>query len=327
VAVLAADQVVVVDARERAAAGDALARLGDPRFRADAWYLPDEPILGFVEVPAGAFLMGSDKEHNPAGNAEVPQHSVDLPTYYVARYPVTVAQFRDFVRESRYQIEGLYGRLNGLDNYPVVFVSWHDAVAYCGWLTARLREWSDTPPDLARRLCGAGWEVRLPSEAEWEKAARGMDGRIYPWGDRMEPNGGNYQETYIYHTGTYDSAIGRTIAVQRAGWRQTADYLIYDSTIGRTVAVGCFPGGASPYGCQDMAGNVCEWCHSLYMEYPYQFDDGRESPEGDGLRVVRGGSFVDSSITVRCAFRYKVLPNTRTGNFGFRVVVAPGFPG
>jgi formylglycine-generating enzyme required for sulfatase activity len=90
-------------ARERVSAGDSLARLGDPRFRADAWFLPDEPLLGFVEVPEGSFLMGSDKKQDKeAVETEMPQHKIDLPTYYIARYPVTVAQYEMFVKDGGY---------------------------------------------------------------------------------------------------------------------------------------------------------------------------------------------------------------------------------
>jgi formylglycine-generating enzyme required for sulfatase activity len=130
---------------DRAQAGNALADVGDPRFRADAWHLPDEPLLGFVEIPAGPFLMGSNDEHDSwvFGKAS-PQHKVTLPTYYIARYPVTVAQFRAFVAASGYEWGGRDSP-QGAANHPIVWVSWHDAVAYCNWLTTRLREWSGAP--------------------------------------------------------------------------------------------------------------------------------------------------------------------------------------
>ena len=119
---------------ERAAAGNTLARLGDPRFRADAWYLPDEPLLGFVEISAGPFLMGSDRQHDPrAYDDEVPRHTVVVPPYYIARYPVTVAQFQAFVDASGYTPAEARS-LQGIPNHPVVYVTWHDALAYCDWL-------------------------------------------------------------------------------------------------------------------------------------------------------------------------------------------------
>ncbi len=290
----------------RAASGDALARLGDPRFRAKAWYLPDEPLLGFVEVPAGPFLMGTQEE-DIAGlverfggkreyyEDEVPQHPVDLPAYYIARYPVTLAQFRAFVDASGYRPRDP-DSLRGQDNHPVVRVTWYDARAYCDWLTEQLRGWTETPEPLAGLLQASQqgsrpWQVRLPTEAEWEKAARGTDARVFPWGDDPDANLANY----------------------------------YDTRMLTTNAVGCFPGGASVYGAQDLSGNVWEWCHSLYRPYPYRHEDGREDPEADGNRVLRGGAFGSDQWHVRCASRYGLIPNGGGDFIGFRVVVAPGF--
>jgi formylglycine-generating enzyme required for sulfatase activity len=268
-------------AMERAGAGESLAQLGDPRFREDTWYLPDETLLGYVEIPEGAFWMGEGKE----------AHSVDLGVYYTARYPVTVAQFRVFVAESGYEAQGGWERYSSLDNHPVVGVSWYDARAYCGWLTEQLRAWEATPEPLASLLHDEGWQVRLPTEAEWEKAARGTDRRIYPWGNKADVERANYGETGI----------------------------------GTTSAVGCFPGGGSPYGVLDMSGNVWEWCHSLYKPYPYDPTDGRENPEIEGSRVLRGGAFRSNRRGVRCAFRYRGGPYGGYDGDGFRICVAPGF--
>jgi hypothetical protein len=164
---------------ERAAAGSTLAHLGDPRFRADAWYLPGEPRLGFVEIPAGPFVMGSNYTTPRLGeDFEMPQHEITLPRYYIARYPVTVEQYRAFVHESGYKPTGEEW-LCGLSNYPVVHVSWYDAIAYCRWVTERLRECEGTPAELANLLHQEGWCVTLPSEAEWEKAARGATRPIH----------------------------------------------------------------------------------------------------------------------------------------------------
>jgi hypothetical protein len=154
-------------AKERVSAGDALALVGDPRFRPDAWYLPSEPLLGFVEMPEGPFLMG-----NEGSDDEQPQHKLTLPGYYIARYPVTVAQFQAFVEVSEYE-PARERSLQRLDNHPVVRVDWHEALAYCDWLTQKLREWEGTPGPLATLLREEGWVITLPSEAEWEKAARG----------------------------------------------------------------------------------------------------------------------------------------------------------
>jgi hypothetical protein len=187
-----------LQARERVAAGNALAQQGDPRFCPDAWYLLDEPLLGFVEIPAGSFRMGSDKARDPdAFDNETPQHEVTLPRYFIGCYPVTVAQFRAF-------IEGAGARPNnpekwqGVTNHPVVSVSWYEARQYCEWLTERLRAWPETPEPLATLIRNEGWQVGLPSEAEWEKAARGTDGRIYPWGNEPDPNRANYDDTGIH---------------------------------------------------------------------------------------------------------------------------------
>jgi formylglycine-generating enzyme required for sulfatase activity len=284
---------------DRAQAGDALAILGDPRFRADAWYLPDEPLLGFVEIPAGPFLMGSDKERDPQTyEYESPQHEMTLPCYFIGRYPVTVAQFRKFGRGSSDRPAEKVS-LDGLPNHPVVNVSWYDTLKYCEWLTKQLREWEGTPEPLATLVQREGWVVTLPSEAEWEKAARGIDGRIYAWGDKPDPNQNNYKDTGI----------------------------------GTTSAVGSFPGGASPYGVVDMSGNVGEWTRSLWgpdfpepaFAYPYQQNDGRENQEAPDriLRVLRGGAFNDPRAGVRCVYRDRNRPIYRDGLDGFRVVVRP----
>ena len=303
-------------------AGDALAQLGDPRFRADAWYLPDELLLGFVEVPQGPFLMGTEKKDTPAllkqfgrerdwYKRETPQHKVTLPSYYIVCHPVTVAQFRAFVNESGYK-PAYEGSLRGVDNHPVVNVTWYDALAYCQWLTGRLREWKGASGLLARLLREEEWEITLPSEAQWEKAARGGEeipnsqsdirnsqstirnpnlGREFPWGDEVEHNRANYDETGI----------------------------------GTTSAVGCFPGGASPYGVEDLSGNVWEWCATKW-EDDYRDYKGDNSLEGDDLRVLRGGAFFEAARFVRCAARVRRDPNFRDGYCGFRVVAsrAPG---
>jgi formylglycine-generating enzyme required for sulfatase activity len=280
----------MLEPKERAEAGDVLAKLGDPRFREDAWHLPDEDMLGFVEIPEGPFVMGSDEAQDKmARDNEQPQHELTLPTYYIARYPVTVAQFRAFVEDSDFQ-PGDADSLRGVDNHPVVWVSWHEALAYCDWLTQELREWDGTPEPLATLLREEGWVITLPSEAEWEKATRGSeDNRRYPWGDDPEPNRANYGDTGI----------------------------------GTTSAVGCFPGGASPYGVEELSGNVWEWTRSLNKDYPYDSEDGREDLEASGSRVLRGGAFNDTGLGVRCAYRYWSNPLLRYHNGGFRVVVSP----
>ena len=286
----------------RVAAGDVLARLGDPRFRADAWYLPDDPLLGFVEVPAGPFRMGSDKKvDSEAYGDETQRHEVTLPAYYIGRYPVTAAQFRAYVEDSGEKPEDA-DSLRGVPNHPVASVSWHEAVAYCRWLTAKLRSWEGTPSELRQRLNGAdggsAWQVTLPSEAEWEKAARGADGRIYPWGNEPDPDRANY----------------------------------LDTGIGHTSAVGCFPGGAGPYGppngrVEELSGNVLEWTRSVVKGYPYKSGETRENlAAGDDVRrVLRGGAFGGDAGRVRAASRHGCGPHDRFVVVGFRVVVSPFF--
>ena len=270
---------------ERAAAGDTLAVLGDPRFDPDFYYLPKEDLRGFVLIPAGPFLMGSDHKKDPyAMDWEFPQHEVTLPDYYMGRYPVTVAQYRLFVEQSDYKTSDS-DSLRGPANHPVVWVSWYDGLAYADWLTIKLKENPRTPAELRSRL-QAGWRVTLPSEAEWEKAARGTDGRIYPWGNEFDPDKANTSETEL----------------------------------GRTSPVGCFPGGKSPY------RNLGSFRQCLGVDpqpvgkglrkpdFVYPYDPQDKLPRGVPLsrprylRVLRGGAFNYNSIGGRSAHRYRQDP-------------------
>jgi formylglycine-generating enzyme required for sulfatase activity len=297
------------EAQARCRAGTALGRIGDPRFNADAWFLPHDDRLGFVDIPAGPFTMGSGKRTDKdAYGDESPQHEVTLAAYSIGRWPVTVAQFKAFVEDP--DNGGFVPQdpdcARGVANHPVVTVSWREALAYCEWLTKKLRASDKTPEPLRGRLNGASGtacQVTLPSEAEWEKAARGTDARIYPWGNEPDPNRANYDDTKI----------------------------------GGTSAVGCFPGGARE-GVEDLSGNVWEWTRSLWGKdwrkpefgYPYKPDycgRGREelgAPD-DVPRVVRGGAFFYESRGVRAAFRFGYFPYVRNDFIGFRVVVSP-FP-
>ena len=218
-----------LDALRRAGAGRAMGTLGDPR--ADVSCEVPETVL----VAAGPFLMGSKKGDKLAYEDEYPQRVVDLPTYRMGKYPVTVAQYRRFVEDGGYaprwrgcwddqgwkwqqseHVEAPAGWDEAewtLPNHPVIGVSWYEAAAYCSWL----RETT-------------GRSFRLPAEAEWEKAARGTDGRQWPWGNEFEAGKANTRE----------------------------------SGVARTTAVGAFAEDKSPYGCFDMAGNVLEWTHGGY---------------------------------------------------------------
>ena len=205
-----------------------------PGFLAEAWQLPDDPLLGFVEIAAGSFLMGSDAVIDPMAfdierwSSTNAQAVLELPTYYIGRFEVTVAQMRSFVQATGYPIDGQ--ALGGAPGHPATFISWPDALAYSRWLDEILRTSPDTPEVLSTLLEGGG-QVTLPTEAEWEKAARGSDGRIYPWGSEPRPDRATYQ------------ARG-------------------------TTAVGSHQCPECPFGLSDMAGNVWEWTRSPYQPYP-----------------------------------------------------------
>jgi formylglycine-generating enzyme required for sulfatase activity len=237
--------------------------------------------LLLVRVPAGEFQMGSvmSRDRHAWGD-EFPPHPVHVPEFHIGRYPVTNAQFQAFVWATGYLAPFHWQKGTvppGRSNHPVVNVSWHYAVEFCNWLRTE-----------------TGQPFRLPTEAEWEKAARGTDGRIYPWGD--DP--------------------------------PTEDRCNFNSNAGDTTMTGHYsPQGDSPYGCADMAGNVLEWCQSLVRPYPYWASDGREATWADGFRVLRSGSFDSSEGRVRCAYRGRWNPNHWSKYFGFRVVVAPGTSG
>jgi formylglycine-generating enzyme required for sulfatase activity len=276
---------------DRALAGNALAVLGDERNFGE-----------LVTVPAGPFLMGDDEDERAR-----PQHEVRLAAFKIGVYPVTNAQYLRFVEATGRAWRSDEGRRPERANHPAISVSWHDARAYCAWLTEVWRTEGKVAADEV---------VRLPSEAEWEKAARGglpspsegeglgerVKTRIYPWGDDWDETKCNTSE------------LG----------------------LGDTTPVGIFPEGASPYGCLDMAGNVWEWTISLWgkdwlkpeFKYPYDSTDGRENLEAgnDVLRVLRGGSWSGSRSDARCAFRYWDYPGYHWLGSGFRLVVSPISP-
>lgn len=238
---------------------------------------PTLPVRGpitfdWVTIPAGEFLMGSDpKKDRDARSDEQPQHRVYLAEYQIARVPVTNAQYKAFMEATGHRAPGYWptGRiLWGRADHPVVYVSWADAQAFCRW---------------------AG--VRLPSEAEWEKAARGADGRIYPWGD--EPPDRNRCN--------------------------------FDRNEGGTTPVGRYPGGASPYGVLDMAGNVWEWVADWYDDMYYATAPLRNppGPVSGSCPVLRGGSWVNVRRLVRAANRGRVDPEGWIGDIGFRCARSP----
>jgi formylglycine-generating enzyme required for sulfatase activity len=241
---------------------------------------PFEPEM--ILIPAGEFLMGSEPQQDQeAQDDEQPQHFLYLADYYLAKTPVTNAQYAVFVRATHQQGPEYWRERRpprGVEDCPVVYISWFDAMAYCRWLSeATVKTYS------------------LPSEAEWEKGARGTDGRIYPWGNEWDKTRCNSNE----------------------GGQNN------------TTPVGTYPQGASPYGLLDMAGNVLDWTRSLWGDYPYPRDKVRLAQREDlqagedKHRVLRGGAFNSISWLARCAFRYGINPYSRYRYLGFRVVVPP----
>lgn len=248
--------------------------------------LPPEPEM--ILIPAGEFLMGSDPlKDELAEDHEQPQHSLYLPDYYLARTLVTNAQYAPFVKATGHTPpRDWVGRTPpiGKEDHPVIWVSCHDALAYCNWLS-----------EVADKT------YRLPSEAEWEKGARGTDGRIYPWGDEWDARWSKSGKGDESGTAPADASLG----------------------------------GISPYGLLGMAGSVWEWTQSLWgkdwetpeFKYPYNLDDGREDIKADTdiLRVLRGGSFLSHRRFVRCAYRARYSLYYRLNLFGFRLA-APSNP-
>jgi formylglycine-generating enzyme required for sulfatase activity len=257
--------------------------------RADAWYLPDDPLLGFVRIPAGPFLMGSDPARDPLAfdNEVTPggsgQRTVHLSEYLIGRFEVTVAQYRAFIEDTGHPVidEALWPP----GDHPVASITWPDALAYARWLERTLRAWPGTPPGIAE-LLDEGWRITLPTEAEWEKAARGVDGRIYPWGDEPRPDGANF--------------AGRA-----------------------TTPVGSFRCDECAFGLADMSGNVWEWTRSPYLDRPYDSAIDLLDLEADALWVMRGGSFLDGERNVRAAIRGGADPGVRRPFIGFRLVISP----
>jgi eukaryotic-like serine/threonine-protein kinase len=227
-------------------------------------------------VPAGEFIMGTDDPaakqviENGRAYPEIPEHTVYLDGYWIDKYEVTNAQYGLCVAAgacepphspANYTYSWYYGNPEFSD-YPVVWVSWFQARDYCGW---------------------AG--RRLPTEAEWEKAARGVDGRMYPWGN--EPVDGT-RANFCDINCTRTHANGN-----------------FDDGYPDTAPVGSYPAGASPYGAMDMAGNVWEWTSTLIYPYPYDPDDGREDPDSTWERVWRGGPWSNGVWWMRATVRYR----------------------
>lgn len=227
--------------------------------------------LDWVEIPAGEVLLGTDPPRRPGGafSNEAPLHPVEVGGFHVGIEPVTNAQYAAFVAEDGHAPplhwrDGTVGA--GLGDHPVTYVSWDDARAFSAWAGGR-----------------------LPTEAEWERAARGDDDRPFPWGTALPD---------------------ARLATFGQGTKRRA-----------TTPVGAHPLGAGPFGARDLAGNVWEWVSSAYLPYPYTAGDGREDPASPAERVLRGGSYASPGPAwLRCAFRSKSHPTRRQAHVGFRVV-------
>jgi serine/threonine-protein kinase len=218
--------------------------------------------MTLVYIPAGEFLMGSVASVSEAFRNEKPQHRVYLDAYWIDQTEVTQGMYAECVAAGKC-IPPICS--HGGDNYPVVCMAWDDAAAYCAWVGRR-----------------------LPTEAEWEKAARGTDGRKYPWGNQAPDSG----------------------------------LLNFNRNVGNTTEVGHYPGGASPYGALDMAGNVTEWVADWY-DANYYASSPSQNPSGPSsgeYRVLRGGSWGYDILSIRLAIRYGFAPDRRNDCGGFRCV-------
>ncbi len=250
-----------------------------------------------VYVPAGEFMMGSDD--SDAGADESPAHKVNVDAFWMYKHEVTNAQFADFLNSEGNQVESGMNWLNewdsdarihqsegawipdvGFANHPVVEVSWYGAAAYCQWVGGR-----------------------LPTEAEWEKAARGADGRTYPWGnDDVTCTKANYCDKNC-----------------PGDWADSHQ----DDGYSGTAPVGSFPDGVSPHGVLDMAGNVEEWVVDWYDENYYSQSSNIDNPQGPtsgNLRVLRGGNWFNGVRLLRTSTRNRYYPDSAQFNIGFRCV-------
>lgn len=217
-----------------------------------------------VLIPAGEFLQGS----NAGAYNEKPEAFVSLDTFSIGKYEVTSWRYAEFVEQTGHRAPtSRYGGMEAFQraSFPIVYVSWADATAFCEWNGKR-----------------------LPTEAEWEKAARGVQGLAWPWGDDSRPGAANVK-----------------------GEQDGVKY---------TARVGAFENDRSVYGVEDMAGNVREWVDDWYDQHAYRLRAGEKGiePEARTTRVLRGGSWTDSLVNARTTARFKMLPRYRDTAIGFR---------
>ena len=243
-----------------------------------------------VEIPEGPFLMGTSDEQilfllsreewahewyeNDLFLVEQPQLQVELPTYSISQFPVTNHDYYIFVFKTGYKTPKAWSGFQYPEDkgdHPVVGISNQDAEEYIVWLNKQTK-----------------MHFRLPNEAEWEKAARGTDDRIYPWSNDFDP------------------------------WRCNT----LESGKSDTSPIGSYsPSGDSPYGVSDMVGNVWEWTSSFMFPYPYNPDDQHEGPANKSKCVVRGGAWYYSKKLARCSAREGVFHSNSTNSLGFRLAM------
>jgi len=230
-----------------------------------------------VYVPAGEFLMGS--EDADADSDEAPEHTVYLDAYWIYKHEVTNAQYRSCIESG--ECSGDLGDYPE-DDFPPVYIDWFEADAYCQWAGGR-----------------------LPTEAEWEKAARGTDGRRFPWGNTdVTGEKANYCDLNCEYE-----------------WLDESQ----DDGYARTAPVGSYPNGASPYGALDMAGNVWEWVADWYGEdyYSNSPEDNPHGPDSGTSRVLRGGSWLNNQELLRASLRLRNHPDLTLSYLGFRCFRSP----
>lgn len=230
-----------------------------------------------VLIPAGQFTMGS----NDGQSAERPEHSVTLDSYFIDQYEVSLQLYGTFLQEAKHDAPSTWDDEAALTvgDRPAVGMGWADAAAYCAW---------------------AG--KRLPTEAEWEKAARGTDGRRYPWG-HMQP----FVDIANYNRGVWVSE-----AVTLAG--------VAGGVEGMSVRHGLKEGGKSPYGLHHMAGNAAEWVADWYGREYYSKSPEKNptGPVSGEKRVLRGGSWADLPVALRVSARMSAEPDFQDRTIGFR---------
>lgn len=258
----------------------------------------------WIVIPAGTFIMGGSAP-NSENSFQEPEHELSIESFSISKHETTNAQYKQFLDEGNSQHRPGYGldeyscQVWDADgnfdkrfaNYPVACITWDDAVAYTRWLSAK-----------------TGQQISLPSEPQWEKAARGEGGNFYPWGNKFD--------------------WSRLNGCDSSCDPDAADHNGYSDTFEKSAPVGSFPTGASPYGVEDMVGNVSEWTLSLKMPYPYSNGDEREAIGENGeitVRILRGGGYdIQSGHLYQSASRNAATTNHWHASLGFRVVLLDG---